>query len=108
MASGINAGSVATESLESANEETNACGLAAERITQLGGVPNSSLEGLALPSHSQYRSGESLKEMIQENLVAERIAIEVYEDILKMEEKHADGLAGLLATMTIEKVFYRS
>lgn len=46
--------------------------------------------------------------MTQGNLVAGRIAIKVYEDILKMEEKHVDGLAGLLATMTTEKIFYRS
>ena len=117
MASGINAGPVAAEFLEHANEEQMHADWVAERITQLGGVPNFDPQGLALRSHSEYHSSESLKDMIQEDLVAERIAIETYseiirwlgnddpttrriiEDILKMEEEHANDLAGLLATI---------
>jgi len=89
----------------------------AQRITQLGGVPNFNPEGLATRAHAEYREGETLEQMIKEDLVAERIAIETYseiirwlhnddpttrriiEDILKMEEEHADDLANLLATL---------
>jgi bacterioferritin len=114
MASGINAQPVADEFLQHANEEQMHADWVAERITQLGGVPNFNPEGLATRSHAEYREGETLREMIVEDLVAERIAIETYseiirwlgdddpttrrmiEDILKMEEEHADDLAGML------------
>lgn len=117
MASGINAGPVATEFLEHANEEQTHADWVAERITQLGGRPNFDPKGLAQRSHAEYREGDSLQEMIEEDLVAERVAIETYseivrwlgnddpttrrmiEDILKMEEEHADDLASLLATL---------
>ncbi len=117
MASGINAGPVATEFLEHANEEQMHADWVAERITQLGGSPNFSPEGLASRAHAHYSEGETLQEMIEEDLVAERVAIETYseiirwlgsddpttrrmvEDILKMEEQHADELASLLATL---------
>ena len=117
MASGINAGPVATEFLEHANEEQMHADWVAERITQLGGSPNFSPEGLASRAHAHYSEGETLQEMIEEDLVAERVAIETYsevirwlgsddpttrrmvEDILKMEEQHADELANLLATL---------
>jgi len=117
MASGINAQPVAAEFLQHANEEQMHTDWVAQRITQLGGVPNFSPEGLATRSHAQYAEGETLESMIQEDLVAERIAIETYseivrwlgnddpttrrmiEDILKMEEEHADDLASLLATL---------
>jgi len=117
MASGINAGPVAQEFLQHANEEQMHADWVAQRITQLGGVPNFNPEGLATRAHAEYREGETLEEMIKEDLVAERIAIETYseiirwlhnddpttrriiEDILKMEEEHADDLANLLATL---------
>lgn len=116
-ASGINAGPVAAEFLEHANEEQMHADWAAERITQLGGSPNFNPEGLLIRSHAEYSEGETLQEMIEEDLVAERVAIETYsevirwlenddpttrrmiEDILKMEEQHADELASLLATL---------
>ena len=116
-ASGINAGPVAAEFLEHANEEQMHADWVAERITQLGGTPNFNPEGLLTRSHAEYSEGETLQEMIEEDLVAERVAIETYsevirwlenddpttrrmiEDILKMEEQHADELASLLATL---------
>ena len=114
MASGINAQPVAAEFLEHANEEQQHADWVAERITQLGGSPNFDPEGLATRAHAEYAEGDTLAGMIREDLVAERIAIETYseivrwlkdndpttrriiEDILKMEEEHADDLASLL------------
>lgn len=114
MASGINAQPVAAEFLEHANEEQQHADWVAERITQLGGSPNFDPEGLATRAHAEYAEGDTLAAMIREDLVAERIAIETYseivrwlkdndpttrriiEDILKMEEEHADDLASLL------------
>jgi bacterioferritin len=117
MAQGIDAEPVAQEFLQHANEEQQHADWVARRITQLGGEPNFNPEGLASRSHAEYVEGHSLIEMIQEDLVAERIAIESYteisrwlgtddpttrklmEDILKMEEEHADDLANLLKTL---------
>ncbi len=117
MASGINATSVAQEFLQHANEEQGHADLIAARIVQLGGEPNFSPEGLLTRSHAEYVEGESLVDMIKEDLVAERIAIDSYgemirylgnddptsrrmlEGILAMEEEHAEDLATLLATM---------
>jgi len=117
MASGINAQPVAAEFLVHANEEQMHADWVALRITQLGGVPNFNPEGLATRSHAQYAEGETLEEMIKEDLVAERVAIETYseiarwigtddpttrrmiEDILKMEEEHADDLKNLLESL---------
>jgi bacterioferritin len=117
MATGIHAQAVAAEFLEHANEEQGHADSIAERITQLGGAPNFSPEGLLSRSHSEYVEGESLVDMIKEDLVAERIAIDSYaemaryfgdndpttrrlmETILAMEEQHADDLANLLATL---------
>lgn len=114
MASGINADSVAQEFLQHANEEQAHADQIAARIVQLGGAPNFSPEGLASRSHAEYVEGEGLIDMIKEDLVAERIAIDSYremieylgtrdsttrrmlEGILAMEEEHADDLAGLL------------
>ncbi len=114
MASGINAPQVAAEFLEHANQEQAHADQISQRIIQLGGEPNLSPEGLLTRSHSEYVEGKDLKEMIQEDLVAERIAIESYaemiryvgnddpttrrmlEEILAMEEEHADDLADLL------------
>jgi bacterioferritin len=117
MATGIHAQAVAAEFLEHANEEQGHADSIAERIVQLQGAPNFSPEGLLTRSHAEYVEGESLVDMIKEDLVAERIAIDSYtemaryfgdndpttrrlmESILAMEEKHADDLANLLATL---------
>jgi bacterioferritin len=114
MASGINAQSVAAEFLQHATEEQAHADQIAQRIVQLGGAPNWSPEGLLSRSHSEYVEGTSLTEMITEDLVAERIAIDSYremitylgtddpttrrmmETILAMEEEHADDLVSLL------------
>ena len=114
MASGINAEGVATEFLEHANEEQAHADRIAERIVQLGGEPNLSPDGLLSRSHSEYIEGDSLLSMIKEDLVAERIAIDSYremisylgsddpttrrmlEEILANEEEHADDLVSLL------------
>lgn len=117
MASGINAQSVAAEFLEHANEEQGHADRIAERITQLGGAPNLSPEGLLTRSHSDYVEGDDLVDMIKENLVAERIAIDSYreivtylgnadpttrrimEEILAVEEEHADDMSTLLEAL---------
>ena len=114
MASGINAQSVAQEFLQHANEEQLHADQLAQRIVQLGGEPNFAPQGLSTRSHSEYVEGNSLVEMIKEDLVAERIAIDSYremityfgnddpttrrlmETILAMEEEHADDLVNLL------------
>ena|ERR1700730_47802 len=117
MATGIHATAVAAEFQEHAADEQGHADRIAERITQLGGAPNFNPEGLASRSHSQYIEGESLVDMIKEDLVAERIAIESYgeivrflgdrditsrrlmEEILAVEEEHADDLKNLLVTL---------
>jgi bacterioferritin len=121
MATGIHAQAVADEFLAHANEEQAHADQIAERITQLQGAPNFSPEGMLTRSHSEYVEGGSLVDMIKENLVAERIAIDSYsemiryvgdgdvttrrmlEGILAMEEEHADDLANLLATLDPSK-----
>jgi len=117
MAQGINANSVAAEFLQHANEEQMHMDQIAGRIVQLGGAPNFSPEGMLTRSHAEYVEGADLIDMIREDLVAERVAIDSYremiaylgtgdsttrrmlEDILAMEEEHADDLAGMLAEM---------
>jgi bacterioferritin len=117
MANGIHAQSVAQEFLEHATEEQRHADLAAERIVQLGGAPDLNPSGLATRSHSQYIEGNSLVDMIQENLVAERIAVESYteivrylgnddpttrimiEEILAKEEEHAEDMKTLLESI---------
>ena len=117
MATGINAQSVAAEFLQHATEEQAHADLIAQRIVQLGGKPDFSPEGLATRSHSEYHDGDDLLEMIREDLIAERIAIDSYrgminylgnddittrrmlETILAMEEEHADDLSSLLVEM---------
>lgn len=114
MAAGIHSQSVADEFLEHAQEEQEHADWLAERIRQLNGKPNWSPEGLLTRSHAQFTEGDTLVEMIKEDLVAERIAIESYremitwfgmndptsrrllEKILEKEEEHADDLASLL------------
>jgi len=117
MAQGIHSESVKTEFLEHANEEQQHADQIAERIVQLGGAPDFNPEGLAMRSHSQYVEGKSLVDMIKEDLVAERIAIDSYreiakwlegkdsttrrimEEILAKEEEHAEDLSSLLQNM---------
>jgi bacterioferritin len=117
MAQGIHADPIAAEFLQHANEEQGHADQLAGRITQLGGSPNFSPEGLLMRSHSEYIEGTTLVEMIREDLIAERIAIESYtemihfigeddittrrilETILAVEEEHADDLSSFLADM---------
>ena len=117
MASGINAESVAAEFLQHANEEQGHADQIAQRIVQLQGEPNFNPEGLLTRSHAEYVEGTSLTDMIKEDLVAERIAIDSYreminylgaddptsrrmmEDILAVEEEHADDLVNMLQKM---------
>jgi bacterioferritin len=114
MASGINAEGVAAEFLQHANEEQGHADQIAARIVQLGGEPDFNPAGLVSRSHAEYVEGDTLIEMIKEDLVAERIAIDSYreiinylgnddpttrrmmEDILAVEEEHADDLVNLL------------
>lgn len=116
-ASGLNAESVKTEFLQHATEEAQHADWIATRIVQLNGEPNFNPEGLAARSHAQYAEGTDLPSMIKEDLIAERIAIETYseiarwlgnddptsrkliEDILKVEEEHADDMKSLLERM---------
>jgi bacterioferritin len=114
MAEGINAESVAAEFQQHATEEQSHADLIAQRIVQLGGEPNLSPQGLSSRAHSEYVEGTTLVDMIKEDLVAERIAIDSYkemiayigandpttrrmlEGILAVEEEHADDLVSLL------------
>jgi bacterioferritin len=116
MARGIHAEPVAKEFQQHAAEEQEHADEIAERITQLDGEPNLNPEGLLSRSHSEYAEGESLTDMIREDLVAERIAIDTYaemaryfgeddpttrrmiEGILAKEEEHANEMADLLST----------
>ena len=120
MASGIHAQAVSQEFLEHANEEQGHADQIAERIVQLGGAPNLNPEGLLTRSHAEYVEGDSLIDMIKEDLVAERIAIDSYremahylgqddstsrrlmEEILAVEEEHADDLVTLLQELSPE------
>jgi bacterioferritin len=122
MARGIHSQSVADEFLEHATEEQGHADRIAERIVQLDGAPNFNPEGMLTRSHSEYVEGESLLEMIREDLVAERIAIESYseiirylgdddptsrrlmEDILANEEEHADDMNTLLEQVSAEEI----
>jgi bacterioferritin len=117
MASGINAESVAAEFLQHANEEQGHADQIAQRIVQLQGEPDFNPEGLLTRSHAEYVEGTTLVDMIKEDLVAERIAIDSYremityfgnqdptsrrlmEEILAVEEEHADDLVSMLQKM---------
>jgi len=117
MASGIHAEGVAAEFLQHANDEQGHADQIAQRIVQLQGEPNFNPEGLLMRSHAEYVEGNSLTDMIKEDLVAERIAIDSYRDminyfgnddptsrrlmesILAVEEEHADDLVSLLEKM---------
>ena len=113
-ASGINAASVAAEFLQHATEEQQHADSVATRIVQLQGSPNFDPDGLAQRSHAEYDASDELVDMIKEDLVAERIAIQSYqeiarwlgdkdptsrnliESILAVEEEHADDLLSML------------
>jgi bacterioferritin len=113
-AKGLASAGIAEEFLEHAHEEEEHADLFAERITQLGGEPDFSPDTLTTRSHAEYVPGNSLIEMIREDLVAERIAIESYretiqfigasdpttrrlfEQVLAVEEEHADELHSLI------------
>jgi bacterioferritin len=117
MARGIHSAPVAAEFLEHANDEQEHADRIAERIVQLGGEPDFAPDGLSSRSHSEYVEGSTLIEMIKEDLVAERIAIDSYRDMIRYfgpfdsttrkmleeitatEEEHADDLADLLQNL---------
>jgi bacterioferritin len=117
MAQGIHSEPIAAEFLQHANEEQGHADQIAGRIVQLGGSPNFSPDGLLMRSHSEYVEGNTLVEMIKEDLVAERVAIDSYtemihyvgendvttrrmlEGILAVEEEHATDLANFLADL---------
>ena len=121
MATGIHAQAVAQEFQEHAAEEQAHADLIAERITQLGGAPNMDPQGLTTRSHSEYVEGRTLGDMIREDLIAERIAVESYaevirylgdedpttrrmlEGILAIEEKHAEDLRALIQRLGSEE-----
>jgi bacterioferritin len=116
-ARGLNKDAVAAEFLEHANEEQQHADRIAERITQVGGEPDLNPATLTTRSHSEYVEGTDLISMIKEDLVAERVAIESYremiryfgekdvttrrmiEDILANEEEHANDMLDLLEKM---------
>jgi bacterioferritin len=118
MASGIHAEGVAAEFLQHSNDEQGHADLIAQRIVQLGGAPNFSPEGLLTRSHAEYVEGETLSDMIKEDLVAERIAVQTYSEIIrwlhnddpttkilieeinKKEEEHANDMFDLLAKVS--------
>ena len=122
MASGINSEGAKAEFLQHANEEQQHADWIATRITQLNGEPNFNPDGLSSRSHSEYAEGKDLTSMLKEDLFAERIAIESYseivrwlgnddttsrkmiEEILKMEEEHAEDLKSLLEKMSQQPV----
>jgi len=114
MARGLQSEAVKAEFKEHADQELAHADLLAERIVQLGGEPDLNPEHLTSRSHAEYVEGKDLDDMIKENLVAERIAIDSYremiqyfgekdpttrrliEQILAMEEEHAEDLSSLL------------
>ena len=122
MAKGIHSESVKDEFLQHAKEEMVHADRIAKRITELGGEPNFSPDGLSSRSHAEYMPGDSLISMIKEDLIAERIAIESYrelvsylgdndpttqrmvKEILAMEEEHADDMSSLLEGMQVKQI----
>jgi bacterioferritin len=114
MAKGVHAPGVEDEFLEHANEEQAHADRVAKRITELGGTPDLDPATLATRSHAEYGEGDTLEKMIEEDLIAERIAIATYseiirwlgnddpttrrmmEELLATEEEHADDMAKLL------------
>lgn len=116
-ATGLNAEPVAAEFLQHAQEEQDHADRLATRISQLGGQPDYNPDTLTARSHSEYQTADDLMELIKEDLVAERIAIASYteiinwlgdgdpttrrmfESILEVEEEHADDLLKFLEKM---------
>ncbi|KAF1717764.1 bacterioferritin [Pseudoxanthomonas yeongjuensis] len=114
MASGMLADSIKAEFLEHAQQEQAHANLLAERIVQLGGEPDLNPDTLSKRSHAEYKEGQDLRDMVKEDLIAERIAIDSYreminyigdrdtttkrilESILAQEEEHADEFSDLL------------
>jgi bacterioferritin len=114
MATGIHSQAVAEEFLEHAKEEQEHADQVAERITQLGGEPNFNPDGMTSRSHSEYSEGKTLLDMVREDLVAERVAVESYNEIIRYlgsddpttrrmlekimakEEEHADDMKTIL------------
>ncbi|MCU1749146.1 bacterioferritin [Pseudomonas sp. 6D_7.1_Bac1] len=114
MANGLKAAVAADEFLEHATQEAQHADKLAERIVQLGGEPEFNPDLLSKNAHAQYVAGNSLRDMVYEDLVAERIAIDsyreiiqyigekdpttrrIFEDILAQEEEHADDMADIL------------
>jgi bacterioferritin len=117
MAKGIAAEPVAAEFLEHSNQELEHADMLSERIAQLGGAPNLNPKGMAERATSEYIEGTDLKKMIEEDLIAERVAIDTYremisfvgdndpttrrvlEEILAVEEEHADDMSKLISRM---------
>jgi bacterioferritin len=120
MAKGIHSESIKAEFLQHSIEEMAHADRLAKRITELGGEPDFSPDGLSERSHAEYVAGDTLNAMIKEDLIAERIAIESYremiayladadpttqqllKDILAMEEEHAEDLASLMGNIKNE------
>ncbi len=120
-ASGLVSEPIKDHFLEHAKAEQRHADMIAERIVQLGGEPDLNPATLTERSHAEYKEGKTLKEMVTEDLVAERIAIESYreliayvgdrdtttktmlEKILASEEEHADEFSDFLAGMQGEK-----
>jgi bacterioferritin len=118
MANGALAEAVKNEFLAHAQQEQAHADLIAERIVQLGGEPDFNPDSLARRSHAEYREGITLEDMLREDLVAERIAIESYremieylqghdpttrrmlEEVLAVEEEHAEELASMLQDLS--------
>src|ERR1700683_2529671 len=118
MATGIHAQSVAAEFLEHAEEEQGHADQVAERITQWGGEPNFNPDGMTSRSHSEYSEGTTLLDMVREDLVAERVAVESYNEIIRYlgaddpttrimlekimskEEEHADDMKKILDNLS--------
>jgi bacterioferritin len=116
VAQGINADAVVAEFTEHATQEQDHADRIAQRIMQLGGEPDMNPATLLSRSHADYKTSRNLRELISENLIAERVAIDTYTEIIKwlgdddittrrmlqevleQEEEHADDLAGLLET----------
>jgi bacterioferritin len=117
MATGLKASVAADEFLEHAQQEAEHADKLAERIVQLGGEPEFNPDLLSKLSHAEYKAGNNLREMVYEDLVAERIAIDsyreivqyigdkdpttrrIFEDILAQEEEHADDMADILSDL---------
>jgi bacterioferritin len=116
-ATGLDSGAVAAEFLQHANDEQGHADQVAARIVQLQGSPNFNPEGLATRSHAEYKEGTSLVDMVKEDLIAERVAVASYSEIVRwlddgdpttqqmiknilaVEEEHADDMLNLLKTM---------